>query len=199
MNEKILNYIKNESVLKDRKIDEKEKYMLVKTLILANPVIGKITNISGINMIANKLEYYSDNDLADYMKHRYYYLTLIIRELLASEIIGEACSELLSHEKHHNILNYEDDFRVVHKFINDYTINTIIETSWLENGEVRSMEFNLDEFLTSMATKSYRPYNVIEFIDKNLKPTISEEDMINRVLKHPIFIDHDIDKLLYII
>lgn len=33
-NEKILNFINNESILRNRKVDEKEKYILVKTLIL---------------------------------------------------------------------------------------------------------------------------------------------------------------------
>ena len=70
LNEKILNYIRTESPIKDMDASETEKYMLLKTLILANPVIGKITNMSGINTIVNKLEHYSDNDLNDYMKNR---------------------------------------------------------------------------------------------------------------------------------
>lgn len=153
----------------------------------------------GINMIADNLERYEQNGFMDYMEKRYHYLTLIIREILASEIIGDVCRELLYHDIDHDILHYEDDFRVSHKFIDDYNINTIVETSWLEGDKVKSLEFNLDEFLAAVAMKSYRPYKVIEFMDKKIKPTISEEELINRVLKYTIFLDHDIDKFLYII
>ena len=198
-NEKILNYIKNESPIKDINASETEKYMLVKTLILANPVIGKITSMSGINTIVNKLERYSDNDLNDYMKNRYRYLNIIIREMLASEIIGESCRELLYHDIDHPIEYYEDDFRITRKIIDDYNINTIVETTWSEDDEVESMQFNLDMFLRTIAMKNYRPYKVIDFIEDELNPTMSEDEIIDEVLKYPIFLNNDIDKLNYII
>ena len=199
LNEKILNYIKTESPIKDMDASEVEKYMLVKTLILANPIIGKITNMSGIYTIANKLEDYSDNDLTDYMKNRYKYINIIIREMLASEIIGDVCRELLYHDIDHPIEYFEDDFRITHKIIDDYNINTIVETTWSEDDEVESMQFNLDMFLRTIAMKNYRPYKVIDFIEDELNPTMSEDEIIDEVLKYPIFLNNDIDKLNYII
>lgn len=199
LNEKILNYIKTESPIKDMDASEVEKYMLVKTLILANPIIGKITNMSGIYTIANKLEHYSDNDLTDYMKNRYKYINIIIREMLASEIIGDVCRELLYHDIDHPIEYFEDDFRITHKIIDDYNIKTIVETKWFEDVEFNSIEFNLDMFLRSIAMKNYRPYKVIDFIEDELNPTMSEDEIIDEVLKYPIFLNNDIDKLNYII
>ena len=46
---------------------------------------------------------------------------------------------------------------------------TVVEISWLEDDEVKSMKFNLDEFLASIVMKNYRPYKVIEFMDKKIK------------------------------
>lgn len=199
LNEKILNYIKTESPIKDMDASEVEKYMLVKTLILANPIIGKITNMSGIYTIANKLEPYSDNDLTDYMKNRYKYINIIIREMLVSEIIGDVCRELLYHDIDHPIEYFEDDFRITHKIIDDYNINTIVETTWSEDDKVESMQFNLDMFLRSIAMRNYRPYMVIDFVEDELNPTMSEDEIIDEVLKYPIFLNNDIDKLNYII
>ncbi len=122
------------------KTSEKEKYMLVKTLILANPVIGKITNMSGINTIVNKLEHYSDNDLTDYMKNRYKYINIVIRELLATEITNDVCKELLYHNIDPIFFDYADDFRITditHKIIDNYNMNTIVETSFLLNDKIK--------------------------------------------------------------
>ena len=198
-NEKILNYIKTESPIKDVNASEKEKYMLVKTLILANPVIGKITSMSGINMIANKLDGYSENDLNDYMENRYKYLNTIIRELLASEIIRGACKDLLYYDEYHKIKHYLDNSQITHQVVDEYTINTVVETKWLDGTEIKSIRFNLDEFLKAIAMEHYGSYLVVKFIEGKLKSTIPEDEIINDILKYPIFIDHDIDKLLYII
>ena len=199
LNEKILNYIKTESPIKDMDASEVEKYMLVKALILANPIIGKITNMSRIYTIANKLEHYSDNDLTDYMKNRYKYINIIIREMLASEIIGDVCRKLLYHDIDHPIEYFEDDFRITHKIIDDYNIKTIVETKWFEDDEFNSIEFNLDMFLRSIAMRNYRPYMVIDFVEDELNPNMTEDEIINRILKYPIFLNNDIDKLNYII
>ena len=199
LNEKILNYIRTESPIKNMNASETEKYMLIRTLILANPVIGKITNMSGIYTIANKLERYSDNDLNDYMKNRYKYINIIIREMLASEIIGDVYRELLYHDIDHPIEYFEDDFRIEHKVIDDYNIKTIVETKWLEDDEFNSLDFNLDMFLRSIAMRNYRPYMVLDFIEDKLNPTMTEDEIIDEVLKYPIFLNNDIDKLNYII
>lgn len=199
LNEKILNYIRTESPIRDMNASETEKYMLTKTLILANPVIGKITNMSGINTIANKLERYSDNDLTDYMKNRYKYINIIIREILASEIIGDVCRELLYHNIDHPIEYFEDDFRITHKVIDDYNMKTIVETKWLEDDEFNSLDFSLDMFLRSIAMRNYRPYIVIDFVEDELNPNMTENEIIDEVLKYPIFLNNDIDKLNYII
>ena len=199
LNEKILNYIKTESSIKDINANEKDKYMLVKTLILANPVIGKITSMSGINMIANKLDGYSENDLNDYMENRYKYLNTIIRELLASEIIRGACKDLLYYDEYHKIKHCLDNSQITHQVVDDYTINTVVETKWLKGTEIKSIRFNLDEFLKAIAMEYYRSYMVVEFIEGKLKSTIPEDEIIDEVLKYPIFLNNDIDKLNYII
>ena len=202
LNEKILNYIKTESPIKDMNASEAEKYMLVKTLILANPVIGKITNMSGINTIVNKLERYSNDDLTDYMKNRYKYINTIIRELLATEITNDVCKELLYHNIDPIFFDYADDFRITditHKIIDDYSMNTIVETSWDQNGKTKSLRFNLDEFLVAIGMKTYRPYTVIEFAEAKMFLIMTEDEIINRILKYPIFLNNDIDKLNYII
>ena len=202
LNEKILNYIRTESPIKDMDASETEKYMLVKTLILANPVIGKITNMSGINTIVNKLEHYSDNDLNDYMKNRYKYINIVIRELLATEITNDVCKELLYHNIDPIFFDYADDFRITditHKIIDDYNMNTIIETSFLLNDKIKSIEFNLDKFLIAIAMKTYRSYMVIEFAEDKMFLIMTEDEIINRILKYPIFLNKDIDKLNYII
>lgn len=202
LNEKILNYIRTESPIKDMEASEKEKYMLIKTLILANPVIGKITNMSGINTIVNKLERYSDNDITDYMKNRYKYINIVIRELLATEITNDVYKELLYHNIDPIFFDYADDFRITditHKIIDDYNMNTIVETSWLQNGKIKSIKFNLDEFLMTIAMKAYKPYMVIEFVEDKMFLMMTEDEIINRILKYPIFLNKDIDKLNYII
>lgn len=202
LNEKILNYIRTESPIKDMDASETEKYMLLKTLILANPVIGKITNMSGINTIVNKLEHYSDNDLNDYMKNRYKYINIVIRELLATEITNDVCKELLYHNIDPIFFDCADDFRITditHKIIDDYNMNTIVETSWDQNGKTKSLKFNLDEFLITIAMKTYRPYMVIDFAEDKMFLITTEDEIINRILKYPIFLNKDIDKLNYII
>lgn len=202
LNKNILNYIKTESPIKDINASETEKYMLVKTLILANPVIGKITNMSGINAIVNKLERYSNNDLTDYMKNRYKYINIVIRELLATEITNDVCKELLYHNIDPIFFDCADDFRITditHKIMDDYNMNTIVETSFLLNDKIKSIEFNLDKFLVAIAMKTYRPYIVMEFVEDKMFLIMTEDEIINRILKYPIFLNNDIDKLNYII
>jgi hypothetical protein len=202
LNEKILNYIKIENPIKDVKASEVEKYMLVKTLILANPVIGKITNMSGINAIVNKLERYSNNDLTDYMKNRYKYINIVIREILATEITNDVCKELLYNNIDPIFFDYADDFRITditHKIIDDYNMNTIVETSWDQNGKTKSLKFNLDTFLVAIGMKTYRPYTVIDFVEDKIFLIMTEDEIINRILKYPIFLNKDIDKLNYIV
>lgn len=202
LNEKILNYIRTESPIKNINASETEKYMLTKTLILANPVIGKITSMLGINTIANKLERYSDEDLTDYMKNRYKYLNIIIRELLATEITNDICKELLYHNIDPVFFDCADDFRITditHKIIDDYNMNTLVEKSWDQNGKTKSLKFNLDKFLMTIAMKTYRPYIVMEFVEDKIFLIMTEDEIINRILKYPIFLNNDIDKLNYII
>lgn len=202
LNKNILNYIRTESPIKDMDVSEVEKYMLVKTLILANPVIGKITNMSGINAIVNKLERYSNNDLTDYMKNRYKYINIVIRELLATEITNDVCKELLYHNIDPIFFDCADDFRITditHKIMDDYNMNTLVETSWDQNGKTKSLKFNLDKFLVTIAIKTYRPYIVMEFVEDKMFLIMTEDEIINRILKYPIFLNKDIDKLNYII
>ena len=118
---------------------------------------------------------------------------------LVSEIIGDVCRELLYHDIDHPIEYYEDDFRITHKIIDDYNINTIVETTWSEDDELNSLEFNLDMFLRSIAMRNYRPYMVIDFVEDELNPNMTEDEIIDEVLKYPIFLNNDIDKLNYII
>lgn len=47
--------------------------------------------------------------------------------------------------------------------------------------------------------KTYRPYIVMEFVEDKMFLIMTEDEIINRILKYPIFLNKDIDKLNYII
>ena len=126
----------------------------------------------------------------------------MIRELLATEITNDVCKELLYHNIDPIFFDCADDFRITditHKIIDDYNMNTIVETSWDQNGKTKSLKFNLDEFLITITMKTYRPYMVIDFAEDKMFLITTEDEIINRILKYPIFLNKDIDKLNYII
>ena len=200
MNKKLMEFVKREESLKELNFDDAQKYIFVRTLVLANPVIGKITSIRGLESISEELDHIKEGE-SRYEEDKLFCLTLAIRNVLALQLINESCSELLRYDKDHDILNYEDSCHKEHQLIDENTLITIVNSSaYLPDGKCISLEFNLDDFLLSIATRNYTPYSVVKYMDKKYEDfKLKEKNVINRVLEHEQLLSCDIKKLLYIL
>ena len=63
MNKKLMEFVKREESLKELNFDNAQKYIFVRTLVLANPVIGKITSIRGLESISEELDYIKEDEV----------------------------------------------------------------------------------------------------------------------------------------
>ena len=200
MNKKLMEFVKREESLKALNFDDAQKYIFVRTLVLANPVIGKITSIRGLESISEELDHIKEND-SRYEEDKLFCLTLAIRNVLALQLIDESCGELLRYNKDHDILNYEDSWHEGHQLVDENTLITVVNSSaYLSDGKCISLEFNLDDFLLSIATRNYTPYSVVKYLDIKYEDfKLKEKNVINRVLEHEQLLSCDIKKLLYIL
>lgn len=107
----------------------------------------------------------------------------------------------MRYDKDHDILHYEDSYHHGHQLIDKNTLITIVNSSaYLSDGKCISLEFNLDDFLLSIATRNYTPYSVVKYMDKKYEDfKLKEKNVINRVLEHEQLLSCDIKKLLYIL